>query len=41
MSSPVVAPPQHLLVRIPNPAGDVVAATPALQSLRRALPRVT
>jgi len=39
MSSAVVAPPQHLLVRIPNPAGDVVASTPALLSLRRALPR--
>lgn len=38
MTSAVVAPPQHLLVRLPNPAGDVVASTPALVALRRALP---
>ncbi len=39
MSSTTVAAPQHLLVRLPNPAGDVVASTPALIALRRALPR--
>lgn len=39
MTPTLVAPPQHLLVRLPNPAGDVVASTPALLALRRALPR--
>lgn len=29
--------PSHLVVRLPNPAGDVVAATPALRALRAAL----
>jgi heptosyltransferase-2 len=29
--------PRHLVVRLPNPAGDVVAATPALRALRAAL----
>jgi heptosyltransferase-2 len=33
------AAPEHLLVRLPNPAGDVVLATPALRALRAALPR--
>jgi len=31
--------PAHLLVRLPNPVGDSVMATPALRALRRALPR--
>lgn len=35
--SPIGA-PRHLVVRLPNPAGDVVAATPALRALRAALP---
>jgi heptosyltransferase-2 len=30
--------PRHLLVRLPNPLGDAVLATPALRALRRALP---
>lgn len=30
--------PGHLLVRLPNPVGDAVMATPALRALRRALP---
>ena len=30
--------PAVLLVRLPNPAGDVVMATPTLRALRRALP---
>ncbi len=30
--------PRHLLVRLPNPLGDAVMATPALRGLRRALP---
>ena len=30
--------PRHLLVRLPNPLGDAVMATPALRALRRALP---
>ncbi len=33
--------PKHLLVRLPNPIGDTVMATPALRALRRALPDVT
>ncbi len=33
-----IPPPKHLVVRLPNPAGDVVAATPALRALRTALP---
>jgi len=33
-----IAPPKHLVVRLPNPAGDLVAATPALRALRAALP---
>lgn len=35
---PPVPAPRALLVRLPNPAGDVVLATPALRALRRALP---
>ena len=31
-------PPRHLLVRLPNPVGDTVMATPALRALRLALP---
>jgi heptosyltransferase-2 len=31
-------PPRHLLVRLPNPLGDAVLATPALRGLRAALP---
>lgn len=30
--------PDHLLVRLPNPLGDAVLATPALRGLRAALP---
>ena len=30
--------PRHLLVRLPNPLGDAVMATPALRALRLALP---
>ncbi len=30
--------PKHLLVRLPNPLGDAVMATPALRALRAALP---
>ncbi len=30
--------PRHLLVRLPNPLGDTVMATPALRALRTALP---
>jgi heptosyltransferase-2 len=33
-----IAPPARLAVRLPNPAGDAVLATPALRALRRALP---
>jgi heptosyltransferase-2 len=33
-----VAPPKTLVVRLPNPAGDVVLSTLALRALRRALP---
>ncbi len=33
-----IARPTHLVVRVPNPAGDVVAATPAFRALRTALP---
>jgi heptosyltransferase-2 len=33
-----IPPPRLLVVRLPNPAGDVVQATPALRALRRALP---
>lgn len=36
---PPVPAPRALLVRLPNPAGDVVLATPALRALRRALPK--
>lgn len=35
--SPPLA-PRLLVVRLPNPAGDVVMATPTLRALRRALP---
>ncbi|HVG93346.1 MAG TPA: glycosyltransferase family 9 protein, partial [Planctomycetota bacterium] len=39
MTGPVPIPaPRLLVVRLPNPAGDVVQATPALRALRRALP---
>lgn len=31
--------PRHLLVRLPNPLGDAVLATPALRALRAALPQ--
>lgn len=31
--------PSHLLVRLPNPAGDVVLSTPVLRALRAALPK--
>ena len=34
----MIAAPAHLLVRLPNPIGDAVMATPALRSLRAALP---
>ncbi|MHC5012424.1 MAG: glycosyltransferase family 9 protein [Planctomycetota bacterium] len=34
----VLSPPRHLLVRLPNPIGDAVLATPALRALRHALP---
>lgn len=34
----LTAPPSALLVRLPNPLGDVVMATPLLRSLRRGLP---
>jgi heptosyltransferase-2 len=30
--------PAHLLVRLPNPIGDAVMSTPALEALRQALP---
>lgn len=33
-----IAPPRTLVVRLPNPAGDVVLATPALRALRAGLP---
>ena len=33
-----LAPPAHLLVRLPNPLGDAVMAVPALRALRTALP---
>ena len=33
-----IAPPAHLVVRLPNPAGDVVLATPALRALRTRAP---
>lgn len=33
-----VTPPAHLVVRLPNPLGDAVMATPALRALRTALP---
>lgn len=36
--APRLPPPRHLLVRLPNPVGDAVMATPALRALRRALP---
>ena len=32
--------PRHLLVRLPNPLGDAVLATPALRALRRYLAEV-
>jgi heptosyltransferase II len=35
---PLAAPPSVLLVRLPNPLGDVVMATPLLRSLRCGLP---
>src|SRR5262249_15449198 len=34
----VCAGPKTLVVRLPNPAGDVVMRTPVLRALRRALP---
>lgn len=34
----ILTAPGHLLVRLPNPLGDAVLATPALRALRRALP---
>ncbi len=37
-AAPRLEPPQHLLVRLPNPLGDAVMATPALRALRAALP---
>jgi heptosyltransferase-2 len=37
-AAPRLEPPQHLLVRLPNPLGDAVMATPALRALRQALP---
>ena len=36
--APPIAPPRTLVVRLPNPAGDVVLSTPTLRALRRALP---
>jgi heptosyltransferase-2 len=36
---PQSTPPTALLVRLPNPLGDVVMATPLLRSLRNGLPR--
>lgn len=39
MSAIRLAPPAHLLVRLPNPLGDAVMAVPALRALRAALPR--
>lgn len=36
---PLAAPPSALLVRLPNPLGDVVMATPLLRSLRRGFPQ--
>lgn len=38
MSAPRIDAPRHLLVRLPNPLGDAVMATPALRALRAALP---
>jgi heptosyltransferase-2 len=38
MSAPSLPPPRHLIVRLPNPLGDAVMATPALRALRTALP---
>ena len=38
MSAGTLAPPRHLIVRLPNPLGDAVMATPALRALRTALP---
>ena len=37
-AAPPAPPPSHLVVRLPNPAGDAVMATPALRALRTALP---
>jgi heptosyltransferase-2 len=37
-ATPAARAPQHLVVRLPNPAGDVVLATPVLRALRAALP---
>ena len=36
---PTIPAPRVLVIRLPNPAGDVVLATPALRALRRALPK--
>lgn len=36
--STLLSPPRHLVVRLPNPLGDAVMATPALRALRAALP---
>ncbi len=38
MSEGVLDAPKHLVVRLPNPLGDAVMATPALRALRSALP---
>ena len=38
MSARKLPPPRHLFVRLPNPLGDAVMATPALRALREALP---
>jgi heptosyltransferase-2 len=35
---PAARTPAHLVVRLPNPAGDVVLSTPVLRALRAALP---
>jgi heptosyltransferase-2 len=35
---PTAQPPRRILVRLPNPVGDVVMATPVLRALRRAHP---
>ncbi len=37
-AQPRIEAPRHLVVRLPNPLGDAVMATPALRALRAALP---